>query len=267
MRSFLRHHFKVWQVLLTGSCEREYARLLLLHGDRQRYEAQRVKFLDYEVHVPDAASFLSQFREIFADGCYRFDPAGEAPVIFDCGANIGMSCLYFKRLFPRASIRAFEADPKIMRYLQENLQANGASDVQCVRKAVWIDDRGVEFQSEGSDSGGISKGTGTVKLESIRLKDELEAEKRVDLLKIDIEGAETEVLKDCQNSLGNVRNLFVEYHSFNRGRQELDEVLRILSAAGFRYFIQTLDVRKTPFVNRHLDRPADMQLNVFAYRL
>ena len=63
--------------------------------------------------------------------------------------------------------------------------------------------------------------------------------KHVDFLKLDIEGAETTVIKDCADYLGNVDNIFVEYHSFLSEKQTLDELLNILKKTNFRVQIQT----------------------------
>lgn len=40
----------------------------------------------------------------------------EAPRIIDGGANIGLSVIYFKQLFPRSRTTAFEPDAKILAY-------------------------------------------------------------------------------------------------------------------------------------------------------
>ena len=59
-------------------------------------------------------------------------------------------------------------------------------------------------------------------------------ERKVQLLKLDIEGAELEVLRDCGARLQNVERLFVEHHSFLGRPQQLGEFFGILEAAGFR---------------------------------
>ena len=45
------------------------------------------------------------------------------------------------------------------------------------------------------------------------------------MLKIDIEGAEFEVLDDCKNHLNNIENIFIEYHSSNKKPQQLHDIL------------------------------------------
>ena len=63
--------------------------------------------------IPDSASYLSSREEIFDQQIYRFNTSNSKPYIVDCGANIGLSIIYFKQLFPNAEIVAFEPDEKI----------------------------------------------------------------------------------------------------------------------------------------------------------
>ncbi len=86
------------------------------------------------------------------------------------------------------------------------------------------------------------------------------------MLKIDIEGAEYEVLKDCQDSLDSVKNIFVEYHSWNSDNQKLSEILSIFERNNFRYYIEGLTHRKHPFINRGEDKNMDLQINIFGVK-
>lgn len=248
--------------------QREFIWLVFLYGDTPRYQSRVIKFRKYKVSVPDCLSFVWQFKEIFANENYKFNSNSSSPVIYDCGANIGLSCIYFKEIFPGAKIKAFEAEPAITEILKNNLNENGFSDVEVIASAVWINNNGVEFASEGADGSSIFAVGKKTKVDSIRLKDLLDKEKRIDLLKIDIEGAETEVIRDCKDSLGNVQHLFVEYHSYVDSKQTLGELLKIITGSGFRYFIKPEQDRKYPFINRtNKNFPhMDLQLNIFAYR-
>ncbi|MBK9174775.1 MAG: FkbM family methyltransferase, partial [Flavobacteriales bacterium] len=75
---------------------------------------------------------------------------------------------------------------------------------------------------------------------SVKLRDVLISNGTVDLLKVDIEGAETEVLLDCGDALGGVQRLYVEYHSFRNRPQRLHELLALLAAQGFRYYLHRI---------------------------
>ena len=247
---------------------REFYSIYDKWGGYERYKLVKdVKFLTYSFDIPDLASFIWQFKELFVDELYKFNTKKKEPIIYDCGANIGMSCLYFKKLYPNAKIKAFEADPKIAKILETNLKRNNVlENIEIINSAVWVDDEGLEFSSEGADGGSIYGEDNKVKVSSIRLKDFLENEEKINMLKIDIEGAEYEVLKDCQNSLENVENLFVEYHSWNNDTQKLSEILNIFEKNNFRYYIEGLTKRKYPFINKGESENMDLQLNIFGVR-
>ncbi len=87
------------------------------------------------------------------------------------------------------------------------------------------------------------------------------------MLKIDIEGAELDVLMECQDELHNVRNIFVEYHSFKANPQQLGTLLDLLENNGFRYQIQnTAFVSKQAFVKKREEYGMDMQLNIYGFK-
>jgi FkbM family methyltransferase len=175
--------------------------------------------------------------------------------------------LYFKKLYPNAKIKAFEADPNIAEILENNLKKNKAvKKIEIINSAVWIDNNGLEFSMEGADGGSIYGNNKKIKVSSIRLRDFLEKEERIDMLKIDIEGAECDVLKDCANSLRHVKNLFVEYHSFKKQPQKLSEILEILERNGFRYHIDGLTLRKYPLLPQISNSHMDLQLNIFGIK-
>ena len=253
---------------LTCANFREYIRLLNKYKDVPRFIPENVRFLNYGLKAVDCLSFICQFEEIWMNEIYKFDCQTESPVIYDCGANIGMSVLYFKKIFPRANIKAFESDPQIFRILEMNLKKNNICDIQLFNKAVWTENGSVEFGTDGADGGSIFlKTENKIKVQAVRLKDLIAKEREVDMLKIDIEGAETKVIADMSEMLGRVKNLFVEYHSFSNEGQRLDLLLSVLSGNGFRYYMQTVSQRNgSPFINRGDRRTMDMQANIFAYR-
>jgi FkbM family methyltransferase len=247
---------------------RELLKLFFKYGDIKRYSERTIKFQGLTYTVPDCMSFLFQFQEIFVDQFYKFKTVDSQPVILDCGANIGSSVAYFKKQYPNAKIIAFEADPKIAEILTLNLKNNNLSDVELVNKAVWINDEGIDFASEGSDGNSIFGDGKKTKVESIKLKTILENTHKIAMLKMDIEGAETAVLKDCEHSLSHVENIFVEYHSFPGQVQELGTILDILEKNGFKYFINSAQDRKMPFINHRYNgnNIMDLQLNIFGYK-
>jgi FkbM family methyltransferase len=268
MNPTLHHWFGGFHKFLTNSNQRKFFRLSLRYGNKERYKPVEISFLKFKFLVPDALSFIWQFKEIFVEEYYRFETVSKTPVIYDCGANVGVSCAFFKSIYPQSHILAFEPNPKILNYLHANVKKNSLGGIEIISKAVWVDNKGIEIGLEDADSSSIYLSKNKMKLESVRLKDFLDKEETVDMLKIDIEGAEVDVLNDCKNSLRNVKNIFVEFHSYTNEQQSLAKVIEILESAGFRYFVKNSEDRSKPFINKtnKFNPEMDLQLNIFAYR-
>jgi FkbM family methyltransferase len=218
--------------------------------------------------ILDGEAFLGMHREIVEEGIYDFRAATETPYMIDGGAHIGVSVLRFKALHPACAIVAFEPDPEGFAVLQENVRAHGFRDVTLVQAALSDRDGTVDFASDGSwgsrvaDAASVS--TGTVR--TVRLRPYLD--RRVDLLKLNIEGAETDVLRDCADLLPNVDRLIVEYHSFVDRPQTLHVMLGILAETGFRVYVRSIHAGwpLRPLLAIPVYGGMDLQLYVYAYR-
>lgn len=196
-----------------------------------------IELAGYRLRYVDLLTLCPQWHDLFVEHAYRFAAATPTPRILDGGANVGLASLYWRRLYPQARITAYEADPAIAAVLRANLDANGARDVETVQAALWTADGRIEFQQEGSDSGAVANGaTGegpVVTVPSLRLRDELLAEERIDLLKLDVEGAEAAILADCRGALGAVRALLVEIHEWEPARRRTGAIVDLLAEEGF----------------------------------
>ncbi len=233
-----------------------------------RYQGIEIPFKGKRLRVPDPVSCYYAYKEIFGVGIYEFATYKEKPRIIDCGANIGLSVIFFKTLHPMANIIAIEADPSIFDYLKKNLGELGCDDVSLIQKAVAATNGEVTFFTEGADAGRLGISINGVE-KSIKVQcttiDELIMDQEVDFLKIDIEGAETDVILGSKN-LHLVKNLFVEYHSFQSSHQRLHEILAKLSGSGFRYFINAPFCPKKPFNQIESYLGMDLQLNISCIR-
>jgi FkbM family methyltransferase len=232
-----------------------------------RYLAGETVLFGKKVYFIDALSYLAMCDEIFVRNNYRFISKKTAPLIVDCGSNIGLSVIYFKLLYPEAKIIAFEPDKKAFLALEKNIQNFGFKNVELNNEAVWTKKGKINFYAEGSWGGRIvEKRTNNkvVVINTIRLSDILVG--KVDFLKIDIEGAETKVINDSSNKIKNVENLFVEYHSLAERKQTLSKILSIMSDAGMRYYIREASSRKNLFTDRVLSG-FDLQVEIFVYRV
>lgn len=217
----------------------------------------------------DSASLLFMYNELFIKEIYKFRSRTNTPFIIDAGANIGLSIIYFKQLYPSSRIVGFEPDEKIFEVLSDNINVFGLENVQLEKKALWNQNTWLEFRSEGADGGRVridADHDRIVRVPAVSLRSYIE-NTDVDFLKIDIEGSETLVLKDCEDLLSNINCIFIEYHSFIGQEQTLPEILQILKRTGFRYNINTPGlISETPFVHINSYSNMDMQLNIYAWR-
>ena len=224
-------------------------------------------FFGKAIHFISPTEFLHGLHEIFIDEIYKQELPADA-YILDCGANIGLSVIYLKQQFPQATIVAFEPDETNFRLLEENTRSFGLTGITLKKEAVWIANTSLQFAGAGSMSSRIADKveSETVSVSATRLRDYLN--RPVDFLKVDIEGAEYEVLKDIRENLHQVRNLFIEYHGSFSQSNELTEMLQWVSVNGFSVYIkEAAPVYPTPFYrNRRADYAYDVQLNIFCFR-
>ena len=219
------------------------------------------------MHLMDGPSFVSQYREIVVAEIYDFEHAGERPVIIDGGANVGVASLWWLARWPQARVIAFEPDPKIFEVLQHNLRYHASPELHC--SALSTTSLGANFVSQGSDGGrlGSAEELDMLTVHTMNLGEVIHRLGRVDLLKLDIEGAETEVLFDAESHLGQVERIFVEYHSFVGQRQTLADLLDLLRRVGFRVHLSSPIAAVRPFRNAYLVEGMDLQCNIWAWRV
>lgn len=187
----------------------------------------------------DLHSFYYESVQIFGQRLYDFESSRPDPLIIDCGAHIGLASLFFVTRYPSARVMAFEADPEIARLHQANMASYGAVRVTSNARAVWINDNGVNFRNSNDDSGHVvATGEGTIQVPSFRLRD-LIIDESVEMLKLDIEGAEFAVLEDCDGALKNVEKMIIEVHKFNSDAR-VGRLLDMLEKNGFQYSLVDL---------------------------
>lgn len=231
-----------------------------------RYQEIEIDLLGHKVAISDSLSFYYSHREIFIDEIYKFTCNKKQPIILDCGSNHGVSIMYFKKLYPNAKIVGVEADPNIYRLLRNNIFEQNYENVTLLNSALCHKAGTVLFFSEGADGGRIhdmENPTQTCEINTVTLDELIDGE--IDFLKMDIEGAETDVI--CASTkIGCIKQMFIEYHSFNNAGQTLSKLLEKLSINNFRYYLTTVHCPEKPFQNINLNNGMDLQLNIFAIR-
>ena len=153
----------------------------------------------------------------------------EPRIIVDCGANIGLSSVYFLERFKSAHLLAIEPDAGNFEVLKRNLDSYGGR-VTIWNNALWATETILQLRPSSAEEGNewgrqymdpniceqvatgavVQKGTATATMESvIRWAGGAD----IDLLKIDIEGAEVVVFGcDCSSWLPRVHTIAIELH-------------------------------------------------------
>lgn len=164
-------------------------------------------------------------------------------VFVDVGANIGLFTLLAARLVgPAGHVYAFEPDAGNSALLRKNVEQNGYRNVTCIGKAV--SDRSgtcTLFQSEMNPSDHrtyhVSKSRKSIAIECVSLDEYFPADTKIDMIKIDIEGAEGIALKGMDRILTTQRplKLLIECFPAKLEKTETDplRLLQSLEEKGF----------------------------------
>lgn len=182
----------------------------------------------------DHASFFENFFEV----PYRFARFAPVQLAVDAGAHVGFFSLALHRAFPEAEIVAFEPSQENVEVLRQNWSANSMAG-QVVDKALWIEETVLEFQLGKSNSGRIQ--TSSSQSDEEALASRLDRVERIgattlqavlgerlgelDLLKLDIEGAEMDVLDVLLPDLTSRTTILCELHFDARNRSRFEDIL------------------------------------------
>jgi FkbM family methyltransferase len=180
-------------------------------------------------------SDLACYRQVIASKEYDFSYPGNIRTIIDAGAYVGFSAIFFAKKFPDAVILAIEPDPDNFTLLQRNTRA--FPQITPIRGAIW----GETKQLSVVDSGGREWGFQTVDSTPTRSRSivaaltmetllETYSIERVDILKVDIEGAERQVFAHADRWIDRVGSIVIELH--DRFAPGCSEVVRS-AVAGF----------------------------------
>jgi FkbM family methyltransferase len=208
-----------------------------------------VAILDYKVNGYLLSTTRYLFNDIFINQQYFFAPDSPRPFILDCGSHIGMSILYAKTLYPDARVIGFEPAPDTFRLLSQNIRQNGLRDVTLVNKAVGNKVGTMKFYGDDSLTASLDENRNSGKVTEVEVvKLSRYIDRPVSFLKLDVEGAEGQVLEDLasEGKLQMIRNITIEYHHhIERDSDTLSKFLKILEDNNFGYLMDaTADPRQ-----------------------
>lgn len=164
--------------------------------------------------------------------------------VFDVGANIGGIAIALSRMVGReGQVHAFEANPFLLQRIKKDLEANKATNVTLNPKAVWSTPNQTlsfycekSFYAAGSSLLRKDQNSVEVKVETISLDEYCKNLKTIPkVIKIDVEGAELQVLRGSERILKkNYPVLVIEYTTMQKDPNE--DPLEYLNSLGYVLF-------------------------------
>jgi FkbM family methyltransferase len=157
-------------------------------------------------------------QKIFLDREYDPPFSANPTTLLDLGANTGLATLHFHSRFPSAKIVAVEPDPENFAVLLRNLAH--LPNVTCINAAAWSHDGTVRLVDPGIGAWGmrVAKKVGTcsdcqeVTAVSMAVLLQHFPGGRLDLLKMDVEGAEKEIFTHFKGWVDQVQSIVIELH-------------------------------------------------------
>lgn len=157
------------------------------------------------------------YEHVFVLREYDFPVPFEPNLILDGGANIGMSALYFARRFSNAKIIAIE--PDAANYALLNHNTRNYPQVECIQGGLWSTSGHLRIIDKSADANSYQvewtdhPSSDTMRALSIGEILKNSGYKKLDIVKLDIEGAEKEIFRsDYDSWLPHTRLLIVELH-------------------------------------------------------
>jgi FkbM family methyltransferase len=168
----------------------------------------------HPVHVRVRTTDVSLYNDLLLSGAYDVQLPHPPRTIVDAGANIGMATVYYANRYPKAKIVAVEPEPTNYAALLKNVKLY--PNVVAVNAALWNRDCQVHLETKGFDPTEkeafkvADKGIPirAITMHTLMKQTGLDS---VELLKMDIEGAEVEAFANC-DWMDEVQAIAIELH-------------------------------------------------------
>ncbi len=176
------------------------------------------KDLDHPISLRLHPADLFIYQEVLLDKGYELELHQKPEVIIDLGANIGLSSISFLQQFPHAKVIAIEPSLKNFKLLEQNLSYY--PNAIAVHAAIWNQDGPLNLQGADDDfmtftvDPSHSKDSVISQVEGVTMSTLMKRFDigHVDLLKVDIEGAEQELFETAKDWIDQVEAIVIESH-------------------------------------------------------
>lgn len=173
---------------------------------------------------------FSALKEVLVDEEYYFLTGAlhesGAPVVLDIGAHIGLFSLWALTVNPASRITSVEASPSTFDILKRNVSQANKADWTVINRAAWKNDETLRFAEAKDSMSHKVSATGGLEVQGISLADLTKGMGDIDLMKVDIEGAEEAFFCADPHALSSVKRLVVELHPQLCDTQRVRETLQ-----------------------------------------
>jgi FkbM family methyltransferase len=188
-----------------------------------------------------SSSDTSVFRQIFINKEYGFitkilpSVSDYKIIIVDIGANIGLVTAFFKCLYENPVIYCLEPEPENFQQLKKNVNLNKFQNVSCYNYGIWDSETQLNFSFNFRDHQSwavqlyrdSNKEKNIIKVKTLNNVLSSINVKVIDILKIDIEGAEAKIFNDEENYdyLRRIKIILIEIHDEYDCRARINNIL------------------------------------------
>lgn len=225
----IRNTFYAVNYLLTVS-EKQAKVYPTIHFTRDNSKDFLIRVKDLSILSDDAINIISYLRK------FEIKPGD---VVVDAGAYRGLFTIIASKLVGRSGkVVSFEPDTENYKKLLNSIKQYRLKNVIPSRKGLWSRDKVLKFSNvhAGDSTVYTKKGDRTVNINCVSLDNEVKrlGIKKVNFIKMDIEGAELEALKGSLNLLqkNDVKLVIASYHKLN-GKKTFASVEHFLKNLGF----------------------------------
>lgn len=195
--------------------------------------------IKHTFHLRVPSTDVITYEQVILNREYEFDVNRKPGIILDAGANIGLTSIYFSNTFPEATIFALEPEKSNFDLMKENVRRY--KNITPIHGALWDKQEEIDLIDPGQGHWGfmvekdadhnrlaaeISHRVQGWTVDQIIKKNHIES---IDILKMDIEGAELEVFSDPSSWIGDVGALIVELHE--RMKPGIEKTFAIATSA------------------------------------
>ncbi len=190
------------------------------------------------IRIHHCAADYGNAYEIFVSDVYkpvRPFASQDVRLIVDLGANVGFSALYFLSRFRNARIVAFEPHPAHIERALANWSLNDVTGKVTLHQAAASNKAGRLFLSDLGMSSTLYGDGSNAKGMEVAVLDvfEILRGQPIDILKIDIEGAEYDIIGDDRFPALDIKRIAMEWHRSERLVDEHAWLVERLGRAGY----------------------------------